>query len=310
MPRRTKVSLLVAGVALAAAGCSSASVAATVGDVDIQDESVLNLAGQSGDAGRVDGDRFRESLTYLILQAALLQSAKEDFGIPDLSTDEGRAEFLATATQSDQEAIASEVDAGVSQGRDPQAAEDFVVTQVGMRSLVRDAILHDDQVIESVWATDRDALVTVCASHILVATEDEADAAYARLEAGENFATVAADVSLDTESPGGALPCPSHAFIFVPPFAEAVATTPIGEVSEPFQTQLGWHVVVVESRDEPASLEELKADPARWVPVQLVDAEYSQWLDDAVRRAVVSVRSQIGAWSAQLNRVTAPPSSP
>jgi parvulin-like peptidyl-prolyl isomerase len=89
-----------------------------------------------------------------------------------------------------------------------------------------------------------------------------------------------------------------------------VATTPIGEVSEPVQTQFGFHIVLVESREVPESLEELKSDPAKWIPVQLVDAEYSAWLDDAVARATVSVRSQIGAWSAQLNVVTPPPDSP
>jgi parvulin-like peptidyl-prolyl isomerase len=310
VPLLKKTFLLLALLALGAAGCASASVAATVDTTTIQDEAVLRLAGQSADEGRVDGSAFRESLTYLVLQTALLHGAQVDYGIADLSTDQGRAQYLASASQREKDAIASEVAAGVDQGREQTAVEDFIVTQVGIRSLVRDAIVHDDAVIEAAWNEDRDALVTVCASHILVATEEEANDVIARIEAGEDFAAVADEVSLDTESPGGELPCPTHAFTFVESFANEVATSPVGEVSDPFQTEFGFHVVLVESRDVPASLEELKADPARWIPLQLIDAEYSAWLDDAVGRSTVTVRSQIGDWSAQLNVVTPPPDSP
>lgn len=310
IPLLKKTALLVAVVAFAAAGCSSSSVAATVDTTPISDDAVLGLAGQPADEGRVDGGVFRESLTFLILQAALLHGAQNDFDIIDLSTDEGRSEYLASATQREQDAIASEVAAGIDQGREENAVEDFIITQVGIRSLVRDAIVHDDAVIESAWNDNRDALVTVCASHILVATEEEANEVIARVEAGEDFATVAGEVSLDTASPGGALPCPTHAFTFVEGFSNAVSTNPVGEVSDPIQTQFGYHVIIVDSRDVPESLEELKTDPARWIPIPLVDAEYSAWLDDAVRRASVSVRSQIGEWSAQLNVVTPPPDSP
>jgi parvulin-like peptidyl-prolyl isomerase len=305
-----KLVLLLAAVALAAAGCSSASVAATVDTTKIPDEAVLGLAGQPGDESRVDGGMFRESLTFLILQAALLHGAQSDFGILDLSTEEGRNQYLSNASQREKDAIAAEVTAGIDQGREQTAVEDFIVTQVGIRSLVRDAIVHDEAIIEAAWNDDRDALVTVCASHILVATEEEANDVVDRIEAGEEFAAVADELSLDTQSPGGALPCPTHAFTFVEPFANAVATSPIGEVSEPFETQFGFHVVLVESRDVPESLEELKSDPARWLPLELIDAEYSAWLDDAVGRAVISVRSQVGSWSAPLNVVTPPPDSP
>lgn len=302
--------LLVAATALVASGCSAASVAATVDTASIEDASVLGLAGQSPDEGRVDGEGFRQSLTFLVLQSALLAAAQEDFGIPDVSTDEGREAFLATATDRELEAISAEVAAGVDQGREQTAVEDFVVTQVAIRTLVREALVSDDAIVEAAWNTDPDALITVCASHILVDTEAEAEVVIGRIEAGESFADVASDVSLDTQSPGGALPCPTHAYTFVESVADAVSTIEVGEISDPVESQFGFHVLLVESRDQPASLDELKTDPARWIPVQLVDAEYSAWLDDAVGRADISVRSQIGGWSPQLNLVVPPPASP
>lgn len=305
-----KIVLLLAVGAVVAAGCSSASVAATVDSTSIEDSSVLDLAGQTGDEGRVDGEGFRESLTFLVLQSALLDAAEQDFGIPDLSTDAGREAFLETATDRELEAIASEVAAGVDQGRDQQAVEEFIVTQVGIRTLVREALVSDDAIVNAAWNADRDALVTVCASHILVATEAEAEAVIDRINAGEDFADVADELSLDTQSPGGALPCPTHAYTFVETVADAVSSVVIGELSEPVESQFGFHILLVTERDLPESLEQLRTDPARWIPVQLVDAEYSAWLDSAIERASVSVRSQIGGWNPQLNVVTPPPDSP
>ncbi len=307
---RNRAAIVVAALAVVASGCSSSSLAATVDAARIEDQSVLALGGQTGDQGRVDGELFRQSLTFLVLQAALVSAAQADFGLDDLLTDEGRAAFLTTATDREIEAVDSEIAAGIAQGRDPAAVEDFIVTQVALRSLVRKAITNIDAVVEAAWEQNPDALVTVCASHILVATEAEANAVIERVDGGEAFEDVAADVSLDTQSPGGALPCPTHVFTFVQSFADVVGVQPIGELSDPVETGFGFHVVRVDQRDAPASLEELKSDPERWIPVQLIDAEYTAWLDDAVARADIWIRSQIGHWNPQLDSVGPPPASP
>lgn len=89
------------------------------------------------------------------------------------------------------------------------------------------------------------------ARHILVETEDEAKAVIDRLKAGEDFADLAAELSTDTGSGanGGDL-----GFVprgrFVDPIDEAVFSLPIGQISEPIQTQFGWHVVEVLEREE------------------------------------------------------------
>ncbi|HRV92488.1 MAG TPA: peptidylprolyl isomerase [Anaerolineae bacterium] len=89
------------------------------------------------------------------------------------------------------------------------------------------------------------------ARHILVETEDEANAVIERLKAGESFADLAAELSLDTVSgaEGGDLGFVA-AGSFVAPVDEAVFTLPIGEISEPIESQFGWHVVEVLEREE------------------------------------------------------------
>ena len=83
------------------------------------------------------------------------------------------------------------------------------------------------------------------ASHLLVETEEEAIAAKARIDAGEEFADVARDVSTGPTGPnGGNLGWFSKGQMVAEFEATTVALT-VGDVSDPVQTQFGWHVVTL-----------------------------------------------------------------
>jgi len=100
-------------------------------------------------------------------------------------------------------------------------------------------------------------------SHILVGTEDEAKKAAAELKKGAKFAKVAKSMSLDTSSKdkGGDLGWTIPAK-FVQPLADAVLKLKKGQVSEPVQTQYGWHIIKLENtRDlKLPALDEMKAN--------------------------------------------------
>ncbi|MCL4296585.1 MAG: peptidylprolyl isomerase [Anaerolineae bacterium] len=89
------------------------------------------------------------------------------------------------------------------------------------------------------------------ARHILVETEEEAKKVIERLKNGEDFATLAEELSKDTGSGavGGDL-----GFVpqgrFVESVDKAVFSLPIGQVSEPIQSDFGWHVIEVLEREE------------------------------------------------------------
>ena len=100
---------------------------------------------------------------------------------------------------------------------------------------------------------------TVCASHILVPTLEEALAAKERIDGGEDFATVANELTQDPggRDKGGELGCTAPSS-YVPEFAEAVSTLEIGQLGGPVQTQFGFHLIKVTSREAP-SFEQAKA---------------------------------------------------
>lgn len=89
----------------------------------------------------------------------------------------------------------------------------------------------------------------VRARHILVEAEEEARAVLARLDAGESFEDLASELSQDPGSArrGGDLGYFTQGRM-VAPFADAAFALEPGEVSEPVETQFGWHVIKLEDR--------------------------------------------------------------
>jgi hypothetical protein len=163
-----------------------------------------------------------------------------------------------------------------------------------------------------------------CSSHILVAFGDtprsgveptaaedvaaltEIEAAAARLEAGEDFAAVAGEVSDDPGSAGrgGSLGC-NFGGAFVPEFEAALAELPVGGTSGPVRTEFGYHLIRLDAEGVPsfedveadirAELEERSADPQEALTALLtevaastdvvVNPRYGTW--DPVQLAVV-----------------------
>jgi parvulin-like peptidyl-prolyl isomerase len=285
--------------------CSNSDVAATVNDSVIDNEDVTAL--RNAPIGEtISGELYRGDLTTLIIAQATLDAAEHDYGITGLDTDTARSEYVEAASASELEIVSS-----VRENPDlSEAAVDVVVTQLAVRAAVAEEITKDPEVLERVWQEQQRLLVEVCARHILVASEAEALAAKERIEAGEDFTSVANELSLDTFSPGGQLPCPANPTDFVEPFATVVAATQLGELTDPFETEFGWHIVIVDDRVFPASYDEFVAAAQRWVPEAVVFGAWSNWRDAALASAEIEVRSQIGRWFPQGDGILPPPASP
>jgi len=83
----------------------------------------------------------------------------------------------------------------------------------------------------------------VKASHILVPTLNEAVTLKAKIDAGESFADLA---RVHSKCPSGPLGGDLGEFgpgQMVPAFEQATHNTPVGQVSQPVQTQFGYHLI-------------------------------------------------------------------
>jgi peptidyl-prolyl cis-trans isomerase C len=125
------------------------------------------------------------------------------------------------------------------------------------------------------------------AAHILVETEEEAQALIAELAEGADFAELAAEHSTGPSGPNGGALGWFTAGMMVPEFEEAVFALEPGEVSAPVQTQFGWHVVLLnETREQAApALEDVAAE-----------------LEEGLRRARVDARLQELTEQAEIER--------
>jgi peptidyl-prolyl cis-trans isomerase C len=114
------------------------------------------------------------------------------------------------------------------------------------------------------------------ASHILVETEAEADAAIARAANGDDFAALARELSTGPSGPNGGSLGWFGRGMMVQPFQDAVDTLEVGQVSGPVQTQFGWHVIKLNDAREQA------APPVEDVTDQLLEELQQQAISDAL----------------------------
>ncbi|GIT86357.1 peptidylprolyl isomerase [Roseobacter sp. OBYS 0001] len=83
------------------------------------------------------------------------------------------------------------------------------------------------------------------ASHILLETEEEAIAVKEAIDAGANFAATAREKSTGPSGPNGGELGWFGTGMMVPSFEAATIALEVGEVSDPVETQFGWHVIVL-----------------------------------------------------------------
>lgn len=126
----------------------------------------------------------------------------------------------------------------------------------------------------------------VNARHILVETEEEALEVLEKLEEGEAWEDLAAEYSIDTSNAenGGDLGW----FVqdrMVPEFADVAFEMEIGEVSEPVQTQFGWHIIEVLGHQERV-LDQFTFESR-------IQAAYQDWLNTELEDAEVEIDQEL-----------------
>lgn len=156
-------------------------------------------------------------------------------------------------------------------------SENVGLDEATYRQFIRKSILRR-KVQEAIGNETPKTAEQARARHILVETEEEAQAVIKRLQEGEDFGDLAKELSLDTASgaEGGDL-----GFVpkgrFVEPINEVVFSLPISEISEPVESQFGWHVIEVLERGE----RELSASDYR----QAQQQAFADWLEQAKSEA-------------------------
>lgn len=113
----------------------------------------------------------------------------------------------------------------------------MVCSELGLPNVKAKSIYHNKKEVQMTQQ--------VKASHILVSTKEDALQLREEILAGKSFEEAAEDKSqCPSKQQGGDLGYFGRGQM-VPEFEHAAFILPVGEVSDPIQTQFGWHLILV-----------------------------------------------------------------
>lgn len=308
--KRLLIIALTASLLLAACGAAGGEgdVAATVGDSEVTVSDVRGFPFES--EGTLPTAEFAQYLTALIQWQILDEAAAEDFSI-DPSEEEVESEM--------QEVLETQT-GGMSL---EEVAQNQNFSEDTMRRIIRVGLIQEmvaaelgsempepsAEEVATALETEQAGMTEVCARHVLVETAEEADEARERLEGGEDFETVASDMSIDPSAAdnGGDLGC-APAQQYVPEFRDAAVEAEIDAITEPIETQFGFHVLQVYDRTGPSSEEVPSEEEVRESLTENAGLEALQeWLLEKLAEAEVSVDEEYGEWVTEPQPMVQPP---
>lgn len=293
---------IVAVLALVLAACgSSDETAATVNGEAVSAALVEEFAG-----GEDASDQARaQALATLIQWSITEQAAAEQFSY-DPTDDEIQTEVDAV--------VASAGVASLAELAENEGIPEEVLRRYILQLMIQDTITAEletslpqpsDEEVSTELADNESSWTLVCVTHLLVETEEEAQEALARIDGGEPFADVASEVSTDTASAvqGGDLGC-SPASEYVEPFAVAAMAAEIDVPTGPVESQFGFHVLVVSSR-ELATSDEVRDSLLGAAVLAAAD----EWFIEVTSAADVVVTDGFGTWVTEPSPSIIPPVS-
>ena len=146
-----------------------------------------------------------------------------------------------------------------------------------------------DAQMQSYYNQHKSDYLQVTVQHILVSSLSQAQNIEAQLQKGANFTQLADKYSQDPavkQNHGKYVD--QMASSFVPSFAKAVETLPIGKISSPVKTQFGYHIIKVDSRTQ-LSFTQVKSQIQQQMLTQVRNSKEQSIYNDALAAAKVKI---------------------
>ncbi len=262
MPLILPAHLAVLALAALLAGCGKTETQAT--EIAVIDQTV---------AAYVNGEPVFEGDVELEAVARGLISAGQEFGPGDAEHSLVLDQLIDQKLMA-QEASRRELDRDPVSQRRLDMARERILGNLLVERVVADQVTEaaiDRMYSEQVRLQQANDQVSV--AHILVETKDEAEVLFRRIEQGETFESLVFNNSRDTRTrmENGDLGFVSPNDL-AEPFPVVIANTPEGEVSPPFESAQGWHILKVKDRrtEPPKTREEMRPEIATFLTLNEV----------------------------------------
>ena len=215
---------------------------------------------------------------------AELEDMREQMGVED---DEQLLEMLQMQLQIPVDSI-------------DELKEDFLLPQVVIQELSTAEVDISEEDKEEYYEENEEELTEVEVRHILVEDEETAEEVLNELEDDMSFEDAVEEYSEDTASVpegGNVGTFPQEGHQMDENFAEAAFELDVGEISDPVESQMGYHIIEVLDRNE--SYEELEEEiesritqeqakmPEEVIQelmedadIEITDSDYEDWLQE------------------------------
>ncbi|MEI3598897.1 MULTISPECIES: peptidylprolyl isomerase [unclassified Oceanobacillus] len=184
---------------------------------------------------------------------------------------------------------------------------DMVLQQSGFESeedyadVLYLSLLQEQALAEDIEITDEEieqrydrSKTEIDAQHILVADEETANEVKKKLDDGEDFGELAAEYSTDGSAQDEGKLGYFTAGSMVPEFEDAAYNMEVGEISDPVESQYGFHIIKVNDiRDveDVEELEDVKEDIRRELQIAKMDmSQAATKIDNILQDADVKVK--------------------
>ena len=232
--------------------------------------------------------------------------------------DDYAAQHDLTVTQADKDAILQQLEqslggakalddklktAGIGRPELDDLAGRILLFQKVQEAVVADQ--GDEAGLRALYQQNILQFTTIDTEHIVVKTQAEAQDAYDQVTAPgateDDFLALAKKISIDPSAKqnSGAIG-PSPASGLDPAYAAAAADLQPGEISQPVQSQFGWHVIRLVSKDV-QPFDDVKSSLVQQQGTQAFDT----WLSDAQAAATIDVNPRYGRFNPDTGAVDA-----
>lgn len=266
------VILIILAVVFGTAFSKGDAVASVDGEAISKDDLYNVLVKQYG----------TDTLSYLIDNKIVeIEADKQNITISDKEIDEEMQVYIDS--YGGEEAFTSALE---QSGASKADIETDIVNYLKIVKLLESNIEISDEEIKTYFEENKEsynAAEQVEASHILVEDEEVANEVKEKLAAGEDFAALAKEYSTDTSNAesGGELGFFAKGEM-VTEFEDVAFSMNIGDISEPVQTDYGYHIIKVTDKKEAkeAVYEDHKEEIKQTLFDEAIQTEYTSWIAD------------------------------
>lgn len=236
--------------------------------------------------------RYGDATLEEMIRRDILLKAGEDIELTDEEIQEELDKFRTNLGVQDDEELLNVLRSQFNIEADSldTFTEEYIIPPLILQHLASADVEVTEEAKQAYYEENSDQFSEqVEASHILVEDEETAQEVLDKLEAGEDFAALAQEYSIDGSAANGGELGYFGKGRMVAPFEEVAFSLEVGEISEPVESDYGFHIIKVTGQK--ASYEDF-ADDIEQLLIQEQSKSSEEVMNELLEQSDIDIRDQ------------------